>query len=163
VPTGVVKWCNGRWGFISRDDGKGDIFVHVDNLMDGRTTLHGGQKVVFDIGSNKKGLVAINVWVVSPECGENVSKALCRHEAIRDRERSTVITFSGAVDEYFHGQGYGFIRAAGKSVFFRASARADKSWRPVPGDPIECKVVKVNGQYRATEVRCLEKKNRTLY
>ncbi|MGW2189989.1 cold-shock protein [Streptomyces sp. NPDC001667] len=66
--TGVVKWFSAGkgYGFISRDDGESDVFVHHVNIeMPGYRTLQGGQQVEFDISSGDKGLQAINVHPLS--------------------------------------------------------------------------------------------------
>ena len=36
MPTGIVKWFNGRkgYGFIEPEDGGNDVFVHVTALKD---------------------------------------------------------------------------------------------------------------------------------
>jgi CspA family cold shock protein len=63
MPTGIVKWFNDRkgYGFIEKDKG-GDIFVHYSEInMDGFKTLSQGDKVIFDIGHDAKGLQASNV------------------------------------------------------------------------------------------------------
>jgi CspA family cold shock protein len=49
---GTVKWFNQEkgYGFISNDDGSGDIFVHFSAIqMEGFKTLAEGQHVVFDV------------------------------------------------------------------------------------------------------------------
>ena len=65
--TGTVKWFNPEkgFGFISNDDGSGDVFVHFSAIqIDGYKTLAEGQKVVFDVEADPKNsdkLRAINV------------------------------------------------------------------------------------------------------
>jgi len=66
--TGTVKWFNPSkgYGFIGREDGKEDIFVHFSALkMDGYRSLREGQTVEFAIEKGEKGLQAIDVIVVS--------------------------------------------------------------------------------------------------
>ena len=49
--NGTVKWFNQEkgYGFISNDDGSGDVFVHFSAIqMDGYKTLAEGQKVTYD-------------------------------------------------------------------------------------------------------------------
>jgi CspA family cold shock protein len=61
---GKVKWFNGGkgYGFITDDaDGK-DIFVHYSSINNsGYKSLEEGQKVTFDVETDKKGLRAVNV------------------------------------------------------------------------------------------------------
>jgi CspA family cold shock protein len=62
--TGTVKWFNPKkgYGFITRDDGKGDVFVHFTAIKEeGFKTLEEGQKVEFEIVQEDKGEKAQNV------------------------------------------------------------------------------------------------------
>jgi len=62
--TGVVKWFNESkgYGFISRDSGDGDIFVHFSAIAgDGFKTLAEGDKVEFTAGQGQKGPAATDV------------------------------------------------------------------------------------------------------
>ena len=65
--NGTVKWFNeGKgFGFISDDDGSGDVFVHFSAIQgQGFKTLAEGQKVTFDTETDPKDsrkLRAINV------------------------------------------------------------------------------------------------------
>ncbi|MCX7739053.1 MAG: cold-shock protein [Hydrogenothermaceae bacterium] len=62
--TGTVKWFNSKkgFGFITRDDGQGDIFVHFSAIQSrGFKTLEEGQKVEFEVAQDEKGPKAANV------------------------------------------------------------------------------------------------------
>lgn len=65
--TGTVKWFNAEkgYGFISNDNGGGDVFVHFSAIVsDGYKTLNEGQKVTFDTEPDPKDsgkLRAVNV------------------------------------------------------------------------------------------------------
>ena len=50
--TGTVKWFNAEkgYGFISNDDGSGDVFVHFSAIQGtGYRTLNEGQKVTYEV------------------------------------------------------------------------------------------------------------------
>ncbi|MFN4308689.1 cold shock domain-containing protein [Sulfurihydrogenibium azorense] len=62
--TGTVKWFNSKkgFGFITRDDGQGDVFVHFSAIQSRDfKTLEEGQKVEFEIAQDEKGPKAANV------------------------------------------------------------------------------------------------------
>ena len=64
MATGKVKWFNDQkgFGFIQRDDGGKDIFVHHTAInMNGFRTLQEGQAVEFEILEDEKGAKAQNV------------------------------------------------------------------------------------------------------
>ncbi|HCA89779.1 MAG: cold-shock protein [Legionellaceae bacterium] len=66
IETGHVKWFNDDkgYGFISRDNGQDDVFVHFRSIVDtapGRKTLTEGQRVKFVVTKGTKGLQAEEV------------------------------------------------------------------------------------------------------
>ena len=68
--TGTVKWFNAEkgYGFISNDDGSGDVFVHFSAIQGtGYRTLTEGQKVTYDVEPDPKNsskMRAANVTVI---------------------------------------------------------------------------------------------------
>jgi len=65
--TGTVKrWMPEKgYGFLQRDSGASDIFVHVRELSNGVMSLEEGQQVEFDLVKNDKGDMAHNVTIRS--------------------------------------------------------------------------------------------------
>ncbi|MFD2615704.1 cold-shock protein [Paenibacillus gansuensis] len=64
---GTVKWFNAEkgYGFITREDAAGDVFVHYSAInSDGYRTLEEGAKVSFDIEKSHRGSSAKNVSVI---------------------------------------------------------------------------------------------------
>lgn len=67
MEQGTVKWFNSEkgYGFIEREGGKGDVFVHYSAIQaDGFRTLEEGQRVSFEVTQGQKGPQASNVSVV---------------------------------------------------------------------------------------------------
>ena len=65
--TGTVKWFNAErgYGFIARDGGDEDVFVHVSALeRSGLAGLAEGQPVIIDVVKGRKGLEATRVRLV---------------------------------------------------------------------------------------------------
>jgi cold shock protein len=66
---GTVKWFNNDkgFGFIQREQGKEDVFVHfraISTDNDGYRTLTEGQRVEFSVTQGQKGPQAENVVVI---------------------------------------------------------------------------------------------------
>jgi CspA family cold shock protein len=64
MPSGKVKWFNAKkgYGFITDDETKKDVFLHVSSLEDSKLrVLKEEQKLVYDIKEEKNKLQAINI------------------------------------------------------------------------------------------------------
>lgn len=64
---GTVKWFNDAkgFGFITREDGGKDVFVHHTAInAQGFKSLREGQQVEFEVTQGQKGPAAANVTVV---------------------------------------------------------------------------------------------------
>jgi CspA family cold shock protein len=64
IMQGRVKWFNPEkgYGFIEREDGGGDVFVHFSAIqMEGFKTLNEGEQVEFEIVEGARGPQASNV------------------------------------------------------------------------------------------------------
>jgi len=73
MPVGTVKFFNARqgFGFITRDDGEKDVFVHQTSVeASGLTTLVGKERVRFGIeinqqnGPNRGKEMAVNLLLI---------------------------------------------------------------------------------------------------
>ncbi len=68
--TGTVKWFSKDkgYGFITRDDNQGDVFVHFTAIQkEGFKTLQQGQRVEFEVEEDVKGPRAKNVVVIGDQ------------------------------------------------------------------------------------------------
>ena len=64
MATGTVKWFNAEkgFGFITRDGGGADVFVHFSAIDGaGYRSLDENDKVTFDVTQGPKGAQASNV------------------------------------------------------------------------------------------------------
>ena len=62
--TGSVKWFDPvrGYGFIERDDGEGEVFVHCTEIQyPGPKVLYEGERVEFDVENDPRGEKAVNV------------------------------------------------------------------------------------------------------
>ncbi len=64
---GIVKWFNPTkgYGFIQPTQGGSDVFVHISSLEKaGIFTLNEGQKVNYELASNKGKVSAVHITLV---------------------------------------------------------------------------------------------------
>ncbi|OZM74726.1 cold-shock protein [Amycolatopsis antarctica] len=67
MTQGTVKWFNSEkgFGFITPDNGGGDVFVHYSEIQgNGFRTLDENARVEFEIGQGQKGPQATSVSVI---------------------------------------------------------------------------------------------------
>ena len=68
MAVGTVKWFNPMkgFGFIAPEGGNGDVFVHISALeLAGLTTLNEGQKVSYELATQKGKTSATNLKLVA--------------------------------------------------------------------------------------------------
>lgn len=67
MATGTVKWFNATkgFGFIQPESGGSDVFVHISALeRAGIATLTEGQRVSYELATNKGKTSAVNIKVL---------------------------------------------------------------------------------------------------
>src|SRR5699024_12783325 len=69
VPTGKVKWYDGEegFGFLTRDDGGDEVFVHATSLPPGTTSLSSGQRVEFGVAEARRRAQALQARLMDTQ------------------------------------------------------------------------------------------------
>ena len=91
MPTGIVKWFNGRkgYGFIEPEDGGNDVFVHVTALKDsGIKFLNEGDKVSYELTENRGRMAAGNLTLDGESSTESADSDDDQVEESTDEESS---------------------------------------------------------------------------
>jgi CspA family cold shock protein len=153
MPTGTVKWFNAEkgFGFIARDEGGDDLFVHRSVL--GLEPLGEGDRVDFVEGMGPKGPSAVQVTVLqaNPNPPQRAGGGTSRTPV----DVSNLPLMTGTVDRFDEMRGFGFIRPAsgGGDVFFHQSAV--NGIRPRVGEEVEFRMGEGPKGPRAESVRAL--------
>jgi CspA family cold shock protein len=159
MPTGTVKWYNSEkgYGFIERDGGEEDLFVHRSAV--GYQSLGEGDRVEFTVGMGPTGPAADSVTVL--ESNPNPPAARSQDGGGRrgfqsDVDPSTLPLVSGTVDRFDDLKGFGFIKQdnGGADVFFHQSAL--NGARVYQGDHIEFRLGEGPKGPRAEDIRMLD-------
>lgn len=150
MPTGTVKWFNAEkgFGFISRDEGGDDLFVHRSVL--GMETLGDGDRVEFVEGMGPKGPSAVQLTIL--ERNPNPPRRAPERPAV---DINSLPLETGTVDRFDEMRGFGFIRpTTGRNdVFFHQSSV--NGLRPRVGDQVEFRLGEGPKGARAEAVKVL--------
>lgn len=63
MPTGSLKFLDRGFGFITRDDGGDDVFVHEREARNSGVMLAPGVRLAFDVEDAPRGPRAVNIAV----------------------------------------------------------------------------------------------------
>jgi len=130
VSTGTVKWYDPEkgFGFIAREDGEPDLFVHRSAL--GLESLGEGDRVEFTAGDGPKGPSAVTITVL--ERNPDPQPRRSGYDSPRGGGGSSwesanlddLPVATGTVKRYDSLKGFGFITpdAGGNDVFVHRSA-----------------------------------------
>lgn len=82
MPTGKVKFFDSEkgFGFVSGDEGEGDVFVPASALPEGVAGLKGGQRIEFSIAEGRRGAQALAVRLLDP------APSVAANRRVRDRK-----------------------------------------------------------------------------
>jgi len=64
MASGTIKWFSAErgYGFITPDGGGKDVFVHISAVeQSGFKSLNEGQRIVFEVVNDRRGLKAVNL------------------------------------------------------------------------------------------------------
>jgi CspA family cold shock protein len=163
MPVGTVKWYDPEkgFGFVAREDGGGDLFLH--HSMVGPDVPAEGDRLSFTIGYGLKGERAEDVHILersgnppraSRSPGGNGGGAT-RQPAV---DPATLPRLEGVVRRFDPERGFGFISAAGApaDVFFHGSAVVGSAVSQ--GDAVEFRLGQGLRGPRAQEVRLLQRR-----
>jgi CspA family cold shock protein len=99
---GTVKWFNDTkgYGFLRRDDGQSDCFVHHSDIQgEGYRSLQEGEKVEFDVIQQPKGPKASNVVKVADTGDTDEAPAAAPEPAPSQPAEAPVATFGSVFGE----------------------------------------------------------------
>lgn len=126
MPSGKVKWFDAGkgFGFLSQEDGP-DVYVHVDALPEGMTTIKPGTRVEFGIAQGRRGDQALQVRVLDKPTSVSRSQSAARRR--RPEEMAPIVEdlirlLDGVGEGYRHGRHPDARTAAPVAKLLRALA-----------------------------------------
>ncbi len=157
MPTGTVKWYNSEkgYGFIERDGGEEDLFVHRSAV--GYQSVGEGDRVEFTVGMGPKGPAADSVTVLESNPNPPTERSNGARRGFQSEvDPSTLPLATGVVDRFDDLKGFGFIKQdnGGADVFFHQSAL--NGARVYQGDHIEFRLGEGPKGPRAEDIRMLD-------
>ncbi len=123
--TGAVKFFNGDkgFGFVARDDGGEDVFVHISAVEQaGLTGLASGQTLAFTLVDRNGRVSATDLKIVGEHLTADAPSA--SEKPARARRQLTGERASGEVKFFNSSKGFGFIKRddGGADCFVHISA-----------------------------------------
>jgi CspA family cold shock protein len=163
MPVGTVKWYDPEkgFGFVAREDGGGDLFLH--HTMVGPDVPAEGDRISFTIGYGLKGERAEDVHILERSGNPPRARRMPAGSGGGSFERrapvdpATLPRMEGVVRRFDPERGFGFISAAGApdDVFFHGSVVIGSAVSQ--GDPVEFRLGQGLRGPRAHEVRLIQR------
>jgi cold shock protein len=153
--TGAVKFFNGDkgFGFVARDDGGEDVFVHISAVEQaGLTGLASGQTLAFTLVDRNGRVSATDLKIV----GEHLQADAPAEKPARARRQLTGERAAGEVKFFNGSKGFGFIKRddGGADCFVHISAVERAGMHSLnEGDRVEFDIeVDDRGKYSAVNL-----------
>ncbi len=153
--TGAVKFFNGDkgFGFVARDDGGEDVFVHISAVEQaGLTGLASGQTLAFTLVDRNGRISATDLKIV----GEQLQADAPAEKPARARRQLTGERAAGEVKFFNSSKGFGFIKRddGGADCFVHISALERAGMHSLnEGDRVEFDIeVDDRGKYSAVNL-----------
>lgn len=166
MPVGTVKWYDPEkgFGFVARDDGGSDLFLH--HTVVGPESVAEGDRISFTVGYGLKGERAEAIQIIERGGSPPRARRPREHGDDWDNGRApsrrsyvdpaTLPRLEGVVRRFDPERGFGFIHSADspEDVFFHGSVVVGGDVNQ--GDTVELRLGQGPRGPRAEEVRLIE-------